>query len=75
MWRCLTKTICEGAERHPPQQRPRWERRQLMFGDGGGQLKEMDFGDLGSGEYGAHPGRRAAEESHACPDRCELMGF
>ena len=34
MWRCLSKTLCEGAECHPPQQRPHLE--QLMLGYGGG---------------------------------------
>ena len=53
MWRCLSKTVCEGAECHPPQPRPRSKRRKLMFEDGGGQLMAMDFEDFGSGDYGA----------------------
>ena len=40
----------------------------MLFGDGGGQPKAMDVDDVGSGDYGAHPGGRPAEESHACPD-------
>ena len=35
-----------------------------MLGYGGG----MDVGDVGSGDHGALPGGRPAEESHACPD-------
>ena len=53
MWRCLSKTVCEGAECHPPQPRPRSKRRKLMFEDGGGQLMAMDFEEFGSGDYGA----------------------
>ena len=58
----------ERDECHPPQQRPRSERRKIMFGDGGGQPKAMDVEDFGSGDCGAHPGGRPAD-----PGNCQLL--
>ena len=39
----------------PSSTTPSFEKKKLMFGDGGGQPKAMDFEDFGSGDYGAHP--------------------